>query len=792
MKKKKEKKNKKKKNIKIDKSILEWLPFKEVWNDLLFLDNDKVVGIIKVNSINLQLFSNEEQTSKIFQFRKVLLSLEYPFKILALDKPVSLSEHIENLLYLSSCTDDIYKRKLLEEDIKYADNIMSKNLVNNREFYLIIDEDKDNVKLLKSKINDIVSQLNNIGLVSTQAKTNEIKELLFTYLNPTSSLEIFKQDSSLKSLKEKIAPIAMKFEDKDLLLGDCYATSIIIDTFPSYTRSSWLGMLSNIKNTRMMITVNPIDNIEVNKTLKKGMTETRSKYINSKDRNEQIILKNQLEDYENLTNKIDRENEKMLLLSVVFFTYAETKEELQKRIKEIKSALSSLNLRGSQLIFEQEQGLINCLPTLESPLQNNFGLPMPTTTVAASFPFVFESMQDDGNSIILGDDINGGLTLFDIWKRNNKRTNSNMCIIGKSGSGKSTLIKKLIRGNFARGGGHKKTKILVIDPEREYKDLCLNLNGNWIDCGSGSGFVINPLEIKNSATDEDNGIAVIKHIQTFRTFIKYYFKDLSELELTKLEELLLRTYKNKNITLNTNVSKLTSKDYPTITDFHNEIVIDLDKAKSDKRINDDNVKSLEKIEAIVRRMTTGVDSKLWNDYTNIDLNSDFIVFDIHTLLDSDDTILRTQFFNILSLCWHIISENRDEQVILIVDEAHLLIDPENKDGLEFLKRTSKRIRKYNGSLIVCTQNMIDFTSPEVVRYGQVIVDNSDYQIVMAQGSEEIISLQKVLRLSDNERRFLQTAGKGQALFVITHEKRIPIFIHLRPEEKELFGKGGGR
>ena len=95
-------------------------------------------------------------------------------------------------------------------------------------------------------------------------------------------------------------------------------------------------------------------------------------------------------------------------------------------------------------------------------------------------------------------------------------------------------------------------------------------------------------------------------------------------------------------------------------------------------------------------------------------------------------------------------------------------------------------------MIVCTQNMIDFTSPEVVRYGQVIVDNSDYQFVLAQGSEEIISLQKVLRLSENERRFLQTAGKGQALLVISHDKRIPIFVHLRQEEKDLFGKGGGR
>ncbi len=775
------------KNKKIDKALLELLPFKEVWNDLLYLDNDKVIGMIHISSINLQLFSNEEQTSKIFQLRKVLLTLEYPFKILALDKPISLTEHIENLCYLSKNATDEIKKRLLDEDIHYASTIMNKNLVNNREFYLIIEEDKDNAKLLKSKITDITTQLNNIGLTSEQAKTDDIKEVLFSFLSPKESIEVFKQDSSTKSIKEKIAPIAIKFNEKDMLLGECYATSIIVDTFPSYTRGSWLGILSNIKDTRMIISVKPMDNIEVSKTLKRGMSETRSKFINTNDRNDQIMLKNQLADYENLTNKMDRENEKMLLMSVTFFTYAESKEELAKRVKEIKSALSSFNLRGSVLIFEQEQGFKSSLPTLDMPLQDNFGRPMPATTVAASFPFIFDSIQDDGNSIILGDDINGGLTLFDLWKRTSKRTNSNICVIGKSGSGKSTLIKKLIRGNFAR-----KTKIIAIDPERELKEMCQQLHGSWIDAGSGSGFVINPLEIRNSNNDDENNVAVIKHIQTFRTFIKYYFKDLTELELTKIEELLLRTYKNKGIDLDTDVSKLTSKDYPIISDFHNEIKKELTKIKADTRINDDSVKSLEKIEAIVRRMATGVDSKLWNAPSNVDLNSDFIVFDIHSLLESDETILKTQFFNILSLCWHIISENRDEQVILIVEEAYILADPNNLSGLEFLKRTSKRIRKYGGSLITCTQNMIDFTSPEVVRYGQVIVDNSDYQFVFAQGSEEIISLQKVLRLSENERRFLQTAGKGQTLLVISHDKRIPIFVHLRPEEKTLFGKGGGR
>ena len=79
--------------------------------------------------------------------------------------------------------------------------------------------------------------------------------------------------------------------------------------------------------------------------------------------------------------------------------------------------------------------------------------------------------------------------------------------------------------------------------------------------------------------DEDNNVAVIKHLQTFRTFIKYYFKDLTELELTKIEELLLKTYKKKNIDLDTDVSKLSSKDYPIITDFHNEIKNELENAK---------------------------------------------------------------------------------------------------------------------------------------------------------------------------------------------------------------------
>ena len=413
-------------------------------------------------------------------------------------------------------------------------------------------------------------------------------------------------------------------------------------------------------------------------------------------------------------------------------------------------------------------------------------------TVASTFPFIFQNLQDDGDSIMVGNDAMCGLLFFDLWKRTNKRTNSNAVIIGKSGSGKSTFIKKLIRGAWCRG-----SKVIVIDPEREFRDLCDNVGGCWVDCGTGTSGIINPLEIRRSTdyNEKDNSVNndLSKHFQTFRTFIKYYLPNLDAYELTKIEEILIEVYKDKGIDFNTDLSKLSSEDYPIMQDLYDKTKKTLDKAKKDKEARN-VIESLEKICSMIKRATIGADSRLFNGTSSIkvDEDNDFIVLDIHSLVDSDEGILRTQFFNILSWCWNEISKNREEQVILVCDESHLLIDPNNKDGIDFLKRTSKRIRKYNGSLWTISQNLADYCSAGLERYGQVILDNSAYIMIMAQGQKEIESVQDMMRLSESEMQFLTTASKGQGLFVISQDTRLPIQVHLREEEKELFGTAGGR
>lgn len=793
-----------KKKDKVPKTILDFIPFKEVWNNYVYLDNGKIVGGIKVGSLNLDLLFYEEQRLKVERLKKVLNQIDYPIKILSYDEPINLDDNLNILETKMKQETNKYKERLLREEHKYIEFLNTNKWAVNREFYLIVEEDSESEALLKQKLNDLIQDLNSMGLSSSFITSEEWRDILFVSLNPCSSLETFKKDATSisRSFKEKIAPHGLKIGEKDVIFGDAYISIVTLVSYPSLVNIGWLGNVANVNNTRMVMSISPMDTFEISNTLKKSISATKSKMLNIGDYNDQIILNNQMDDYVELVNRIDREHEKFSLLTVNFLCYGSTKEEMERAKKELKSTLSSYGLGGADLMFEQERSLKMCFPYLYNDLEKNFGLPVPMLTVASSFPFIFQNLQDDGDAMVLGTNSLGSLVFFDLWKRSNKRNNSNAVIIGKSGSGKSTLLKKMIRANWCRGtaltsdGKHKHTKIICIDPEREYKELCENVGGSWIDCGTGSFGIINPLEVRQGSDNEEtikSSSNLARHIQTFRTFIKYYFEDLSVYELTQLEEILLGVYKDKGIDFDTDISKLKSTDFPIMEDLYNKVKINLDKAKIDKSSRK-IIESLEKICSMLKRSIIGADAKLFNGHSSINVSesSDFIVLDIHSLVDSDEGILKTQFFNILSWCWNEISRNRDEQVILVVDEAHLLIDPNNKDGIEFLKRVVKRIRKYNGSLWISSQNLLDFTADGIERYGQVIIDNSAYIIVMGQGLKEIEAVAKMINLSDSEIQFLNTASRGRGLLVISQDTRMPIEILLRDEEKELFGKGGGR
>ena len=167
------------KTQKLPKSLLEFIPFKEVWNNCVFLENGNIVGGIKIGSINLSLLFDEEQKLKVSQLKKVLNSIDYPIKIFSIDKPVDLSDNSNTLGSKIKSERNKYKEKLLKEDYEYINFLSKQNSVVNRDFYLILEENNNNEKLLKQKVNDLIQEFNSINLSAEIIMSEEWRELLY-------------------------------------------------------------------------------------------------------------------------------------------------------------------------------------------------------------------------------------------------------------------------------------------------------------------------------------------------------------------------------------------------------------------------------------------------------------------------------------------------------------------------------------------------------------------------------------------------------------------------------------
>ena len=132
---------------------------------------------------------------------------------------------------------------------------------------------------------------------------------------------------------------------------------------------------------------------------------------------------------------------------------APTKEGLELKKVNVKNYLDAMDLRAVSLRFEQEKVLKSILPIFPSQdVEQRIGTPIPSVTIAAMYPFIFDSIKDPGLSTLLGVDFSGGVILFNQFlykiRKENNRNNANMIMLGTSGSGKSTAAKLLLRGHI--------------------------------------------------------------------------------------------------------------------------------------------------------------------------------------------------------------------------------------------------------------------------------------------------------------------------------------------------------
>lgn len=409
----------------------------------------------------------------------------------------------------------------------------------------------------------------------------------------------------------------------------------------------------------------------------------------------------EIEDGQELIKKIDQDGEIVGYMTILIMVIAEDEEELQKRCKKVENSIMGMQMKIRNLANLVRESFKSITPfnILNEKIRKIANRNVPLSTFVGGLPFASNGFNDN-NGYYFAKDTEGGIVVLDSWKRGGDRTNSNYVIMGTAGVGKSTVAKHLILNEFMTG-----TKIISIDPEREYKDLTENLEGDWLNVGSGAGGIINPLQIKDVPLDDENeqekvfkdegkGLgAMALHFQTLRTFFKLLFPELTSIQIALLEETLEELYNSFNIYWNTDIKGFRNIDFPIMSDLYELICKKVKETFDETKKENYNI-----LQSLIRTISIGADGALFNGYTSIQTRTNCICLDTHNLQDASDRVKKAQYFNILTYCWELMSKDKEERTMLVCDEAYLLIDPQVPQSLVFLRNIAKRCRKYEREL----------------------------------------------------------------------------------------------
>ena len=591
-------------------------------------------------------------------------------------------------------------------------------------------------------------------------------------------------------IRSQIAPKGLEFKSNEFVVSDKYATILTVISYPKFIYPGYLSSLTSMSGIKVVIKHIPLPFSSMRSMLNKELADLRQRYQEERDQTIQERIRQDYESLEMFTSELAANQSKIYDFQMHVMITADTKDELDNRKLQVKNYLEAMEMRAIPLRFEQDKVLKSILPIYgKQDIEDRIGTPIPAPTMAAMYPFIFDSIKDPGLSTLLGIDFSGGVILFNQFlyqiKKENNRNNANIIMLGTSGSGKSTAAKLLLRSHIRNGN-----QIVAIDPEGELEDMTKTFGGDFISLGKGGNFgMINPLEVIVDADEEEMkqglGYTVLtRTLQTLKAFIKYYDPSIEEDVVNMFSEVVQETYKRFGVDFNTDFTKFKSSDYPTFKDVYATIkgrIMSMAEKSQEKDI-------LERLEIKVRPIVKEL-KYYFDGHTTIQPQSNFIVFNIKELMNADSNIRNALFFNILKYAWGL-TLNSSINTVMMVDEAHVLLSGGNTLGADFLAQIQRRARKYNTGTIIITQQPTDFSDPSVITQGKAIFDNASYYLVMGLRKQAVDDLSKLIDLNDNEKESIKQYNQGEALF-ICGSRRMRINIIVSDEELDSFGSGGG-
>ncbi|MBW7797527.1 virulence factor [Streptococcus thermophilus] len=451
--------------------------------------------------------------------------------------------------------------------------------------------------------------------------------------------------------------IDFRANDRYWTSGDGYHTVLHFYEYPSEDLDQfWLSDLMLIPGTRAFLSTYR----ENNKVLRQEITdaiEEKSTRItgNSKMTDNQKEM-DEIKDLQELNREITKKNIAMLGMYVRVFVSASTKEELFRKVDDIKDKTSNFKstILSGELDFEYHSPFIPAKYQIDLPNRRR-GIPIKAHDLAGGYFFNHTKLEDQ-RGVYMGWTPTRGAVNFNFLERDDRRTRSFMIVSGNPKMGQRSFLLKHTDGLYAKGNFIRNFDAngTFLDQTRKQHGLILDLSG---EANRINIFQVFPTVTNEEGTEVDKKKSYNLHIEKLKNIFKLLNDEATGDDLTTLGQILNEFYIEeglwaRNPTLNPEklkATELVADEYPILSDF---ILYVEDYQRQLQRQTHPNKIELDSVNRIFNTfnelLTTNADMfEGTTEFRDIS-NEQVVTFDFSGLKGMP-SLLNAQIFSVLSL-----------------------------------------------------------------------------------------------------------------------------------------------
>ena len=752
------------------KSAQDSIPYERMWPDgICRVSDSHYTKTIQFQDINYQLSQNEDKTA-IFEGWCDFLnyfdsSIHFQLSFLNLAASEETFANSISIPPQRDAFDSIREEytTMLQNQLARGNNGLIKTK------YLTFGIDADSIKAAKPRLERIETDiLNNFKRLGVAARTLDGKERLFQLH------AVFHMDEQLPfqfewdwlapsglSTKDFIAPSSFEFRTgKQFRMGKKYgAVSFLQILAPELNDRLLADFLDMESSLIVSMHIQSVDQVKAIKTVKRKITDLdRSKIEEQKKAvragYDMDIIPSDLATYgseaKKLLQDLQSRNERMFLLTFLVLNTADNPRQLGNNIFQAGSIAQKYNCQLTRLDFQQEEGLMSCLPLGLNQIEIQRGLT--TSSTAIFVPFTTQELFQNGKEALYYgiNALSNNLIMVD----RKLLKNPNGLILGTPGSGKSFSAKREIANCFLLTSDD----VIICDPEAEYAPLVERLHGQVIKISPTSTNYINPMDLNLDYSDDESPLSLKSDfILSLCELIVGGKEGLQPVQKTIIDRCVRLVY-------NEYLNDPKPENMPILEDLYN-------------LLREQEEKEAQYIATALEIYVTG-SLNVFNHQSNVDIDNRIVCYDIKEL---GKQMKKLGMLIVQDQVWGRVTANRSsgKSTRYYMDEMHLLLKEEQTAA--YSVEIWKRFRKWGGIPTGLTQNVKDLLSSREV---ENIFENSDMIIMLNQAAGDRQILAKQLNISPHQLSYVTHSGEGEGLLFFGNV--ILPFVDRFPTDLELY------